>query len=464
MNGHNKIKTAILIIGDYAVLYGALLAALFLRYSQSEEPAPISQHYIPFAIIFALWLVVFGSFGLYDLAFMKNGRRFLLRLLQAMGVNFILAILFFYLLPFFEIEPRRNLFLITAAGTIFIFAWRFLFNLFVTRTGVSRVIFLGLNQEIIYLADFLAKNPQLGQRPVALVSIDGQNPSQLSLPALAEGHTIPHIPLSATLAETVKKYSADTIVITREIKENRTFVKMLFEIVPLGVSVVEFTGFHEMLTGKIPMSLIEELWFLENLVGSRRRMYEFFKRALDIALSVAIGAPALILFVPIAALIKLDSRGPVFFRQTRIGRDGRLFRLIKFRSMVENAEAIDGAKGGGSDARHTRVGAFLRKNYLDELPQIANILRGEMSFIGPRPERPEYVENLKKKIAFYEMRLLVQPGITGWAQIHMEDDASVEDAPEKMQYDLYYVKNRSFTLDLLIALKTAFTLLQRQGR
>jgi len=123
MNGHNKIKTAILIIGDYAVLYGALLAALFLRYSQSEEPAPISQHYIPFAIIFALWLVVFGSFGLYDLAFMKNGRRFLLRLLQAMGVNFILAILFFYLLPFFEIEPRRNLFLIRSFSAAPIKIW-----------------------------------------------------------------------------------------------------------------------------------------------------------------------------------------------------------------------------------------------------------------------------------------------------------------------------------------------------
>jgi len=464
MNGHNKIKTAILIIGDYAVLYGALLAALFLRYSQSSEPAPIPQHYIPFAVIFVFWLVTLGSFGLYDLAFMKNGRQFLLRLLRAMGANFVLAILFFYLLPFFEIEPRRNLFLITAAGTIFIFAWRFLFNLFVTRAGVSRVIFLGLNREIVSLAEFLEKNPQLGQKPAALVSIDGGNASPLPLPALSENRTIPRVALSNNLASIVKNYSADTIVITREIKENRTFVKMLFEVIPLGASVVEFTSFHEMLTGKIPMSLIEELWFLENLVGSRRRMYEFFKRMLDIALSIAIGAPALILLLPVAIAIKLDSKGPVLFRQKRVGRDGKSFRLIKFRSMVENAEAIDGAKGGGPDARHTRVGAFLRKNYLDELPQIINILRGEMSFIGPRPERPEYVENLKKKIAFYEMRLLVAPGITGWAQIHMENDASVEDAPEKMQYDLYYVKNRALTLDLLIALKTAFTLFQRRGR
>ncbi len=132
--------------------------------------------------------------------------------------------------------------------------------------------------------------------------------------------------------------------------------------------------------------------------------------------------------------------------------------------MVKNAEKMSGWKGEGPDPRHTRVGIFLRKSYLDELPQIMNILNGEMSFVGPRPERPHYVSELKEKIPFYEMRLLVSPGITGWAQINMEDDASVEDAPEKMQYDLYYIKNRSLILDLLVILKTAFTLLRRQGR
>ena len=134
--------------------------------------------------------------------------------------------------------------------------------------------------------------------------------------------------------------------------------------------------------------------------------------------------------------------------------------------MVKDADIIGGYKknGHGADPRITRIGAFLRKSYLDEIPQIINILRGEMSFVGPRPERPEYVEDLKQKIPFYEMRLLVPPGITGWAQVNMQDDASVEDAPEKMQYDLYYIKNRSFALDLLIALRTLFTIFQREGR
>ena len=132
--------------------------------------------------------------------------------------------------------------------------------------------------------------------------------------------------------------------------------------------------------------------------------------------------------------------------------------------MVQDAEQMSGLKGPGRDPRHTRVGVFLRASYLDELPQIINIIKGEMSFIGPRPERPEFVEKFKERVPFYEMRLLVPPGITGWAQINMKNDASVEDAPEKMQYDLYYIKNRSFTLDLLIILRTIFIILQRQGR
>jgi len=150
---------------------------------------------------------------------------------------------------------------------------------------------------------------------------------------------------------------------------------------------------------------------------------------------------------------------------TLVQYEGREFELIKFRSMVKDADQIGGFKKiEGKDPRYTPVGLFLRKSYVDELPQILNVLRGDMSFVGPRPERPEYVQDLKKNIPFYEMRLLVLPGITGWAQINMEDDASVEDAPKKMQYDLYYIKNQSFLLDINIILKTILTILSRSGR
>lgn len=455
-NKRGTIKTFFLLSGDVILLYTALLFSLFLRYPQEAEPGLAAQHLIPFTIIFLAWLIIFGAFGLYDLRFMKNGRRFLYRLLRAMATNTVLAILILYLIPVFEIEPRRNLFLIALVSTLFIFIWRYLFNLFIIRAPAAKIIFFGVSPDAVELADFLLKNPQLGFRPVAFISgDDGDNLNPLPLPYLAPRQD---------LRPVIQEFGADMIIIAKEIKENQTLVSALFQVIPLGVGVMELTNFYEMNTGKIPLSLIGEVWFLENLIGIKKNFYEFFRRALDIFIASLIILPSALLFPLIAAAIKLDSKGPIFFRQKRTGKGGKEFELIKYRSMIQNADSFSGFKGVSRDPRHTRIGSLLRKSYLDELPQIINILRGDMSFIGPRPERPEYVKKLKEKIPFYEMRLLAAPGITGWAQINMENDASVEDAPKKMQYDLYYVKNRAPLLDLLIVLKTIFTILRREGR
>jgi len=447
----------LLLSGDLLLLYMALGLTLLLRYwGNDPDWELIRQHPLPFTLTYLVWLLIFGAFGLYDLRFVKNSKRFLYRLLRAMGANTTIAILIFYLVPFFEIEPRRNLFLLVFLATVLIFLWRYFFNILNLKTAASRVLFFGINKDVRSLVDYLLKNPQLRQKPVAFMSSE-EYTSPRTLP-------LPHFTAQQHLAHLVRDFNIDTIAISREIKENKTLVSALFEVIPLGVAVIEFPAFFEMLTGKIPLLLIGEVWFLENLAGARKQFYEFFKRAIDLLLAVILGALGAMLFPFIALAIKLDSRGPLFFRQKRIGRHGKPFWLIKYRSMVKDAERMSGFKGNEKDPRHTHVGAFLRKSYLDELPQIINIIKGEMSFIGPRPERPEYVGELKQKIPFYEMRLLAPPGITGRAQINMENDASVEDAPEKMQYDLYYIKNRSIALDLLILLRTLFAVLQRQGR
>ncbi|MBI2056275.1 MAG: sugar transferase [Candidatus Sungbacteria bacterium] len=453
------IKLLILFCGDIALLYLSLLAGLFVRYYPESGWLLVDQHIIPFSIIFAVWIILFNAFGLYDLKFMKNEKMFLYRILRLMLANTILAIILFYFFPF-TIEPRRNLLIIAVLTTVLIALWRYLFNFFLLKTPASRILFFGLNTDMNELAEYILQNRQLGFKPIGFIaenaSIPILSPEFLSLPL----HTLAEKKLKAIVQET----HADSIIISREIKENKTLTKILFQVIPLGVGVVEFAKFHEMVTGKIPHSLIGEIWFLENLIGIKKGLYDSLKRTCDIVLSLVFLFPSFFLF-PLAALaIKCESRGPVFFRQKRVGKNGQEFWLVKFRSMVEDAEKMSGFKGGGRDPRHTRVGAFLRKSYLDELPQIFNIIRGEMSFVGPRPERPEYVAELKQKIPFYEMRLLVLPGITGWAQINMEDDASVEDAPEKMQYDLYYIKNRTFILDLLIIIRTIFAILGRQGR
>lgn len=449
-------KVLLVLMGDTALLYASLYLSLYVRYGL---PLPIvlwNKHVFSFSIIFALWMIMFGSFGFYDLKQLKNGKLFLYRLFQVMAINTSIAIVMFYIFPF-EIEPRRNLLIIAGIATFFIFLWRYLFNLLIIRTAPSRIIFLGYNSETLDLATFLMAHPQMGQRPVAIISAETES---LLLPEGLIHITLRH----ERMMGEIRRLRPDRIVITPEMKNNKSAVQVLLQLIPSGIAVVEFPAFHEALTGKIPLSLIEEVWFLENLIGVKKRSYEFFKRALDIAIVLILFFPVLLLLPYIALIIKIESPGPAFFRQKRVGRHGRIFSLLKFRSMVKHAELMSGYKSGGIDPRQTRIGMLLRKSYLDELPQIWNILKGDMSFVGPRPERPQYVATLKEKIPFYEMRLLVPPGITGWAQINMENDASVEDAPEKMQYDLYYIKNRAFLLDLLISMRTLSAIFRRQGR
>ncbi|MFY9462658.1 MAG: sugar transferase [Candidatus Sungiibacteriota bacterium] len=452
-------KIIALFLGDLTALFGALYTILLLRYAGRLYDKELSEHFIAFSIIFFLWIIFLGSFGFYELRFARNKRIFLYRLLQVMTANTILAIVIFYLFPFFTIEPRRNLFLIALLSTAFIFVWRSLFNLLIIRAASARVLFLGINTETIALADYLLSHPQLGQRPVGFVSAEG-TVAPASLPPL------PHLVLDpARFAHTVRDLKVEMVIVSPEMKGDRTVLKALFGIIPAGVATIDFAPFHEMLTGKIPLSLIGEAWFLENLIGIKKRSYEFAKRGIDILLAIILGAFGAITLPFVALAIVIESPGPVFFRQQRVGRNSKIITLLKYRSTHRTtAPATQTERTKEESGVYTRAGKILRASYIDEIPQIINILKGEMSFVGPRPERPEYVAELKEKVPFYEIRLLVPPGISGWAQINMQDDAAVEDAPEKMQYDLYYVKNRSFLLDLLIMLRTIFTLLRREGR
>lgn len=475
-------KVLLLLAGDTAALFGALYTMLLVRYQGRFFDKEISEHFIAFSVVFFTWIIMLSSFGFYELRFARNRRVFLYRLLQVMAANTVLAIVIFYLFPFFTIEPRRNLLFIAIAATVVIFLWRSLFNILVVRASATRVLFLGVNPETASLADFLLLHPQLGHRPVGfVVSLPelsgvermapvGQGPASAVPPntgTIGSGTAhLPHLALDPdSFNRTVRDLKAETIVVSPEMKGDRTVLKALFGAIPLGVAAIDFAQFHEMLTGKIPLSLIGEAWFLENLIGIKKRRYEFAKRGIDILLALVIGVAGAISFPFIASAIILESPGAVFFRQQRVGRNGRIFTLLKYRSSWRAAApATDAERTKAEAGVYTRVGKALRASYIDEIPQIINILKGEMSFVGPRPERPEYVAELKEKIPFYEMRLLVPPGISGWAQINMEDDAAAEDAPEKMQYDLYYVKNRSFMLDLLIMIRTLFTLLRRQGK
>lgn len=421
----------ILAFGDVVLLYSALWITLTLRYGSAEHGL-WELHLIPFSIVFGVLVLSFFIAGLYDVRVIAPERRHITLFFLTLLVGGGIAVLLFYLVPAWKITPRLNLFAHLTLASLFLFLWHWLVSWFLVRRAKINVLFLTKGREREELADILAHHPQLGYRVVST------------------------------------SQEADIVVASSDLYQNEAMQKELFLLVP-RVRFMSFSAFYERVTGKVPVSFISEIWFLENIAETEKEFFEIVKRIFDVALALCISIPGIVLFPLAALLIKSETKGPACIKQTRVGKNGRLFMIIKFRSMIASgphglAEENGAQWASSHDARVTRVGAFLRKTRLDELPQIWNILKGEMSFVGPRPERPEFVATLKKRIPFYEIRHMVRPGLSGWAQINFPYGASVQDALEKLRYDLYYLKHRSFLLDLTIALKTLKVLISRAGR
>ncbi|MBI2055398.1 MAG: sugar transferase [Candidatus Sungbacteria bacterium] len=469
------LRKTVLVLGDITVSVVALVIAPIIRHRGIPEPFIVELYVFAAPFLIFLWLSGFIIFGLYDLKLVKNEPTSFERLAKAQAFNFALTVALFYFIPELRLRLFLTLVIIFAVLTVFLSLWRALYNAVLARRFKERILFLGINSEVAEVTRFLAENPQLGFRPAVYLK-NGDDQSSENEFAFAGG---PILEFKNNLGTVISEYDIDRVVIAPEIKKNRALSRMLTDIIPLGTGITDLPRFYEGVKGKVPVSLISESWFVENLAGMKRPKYEMAKRFLDLTLAFIFGVAGLVLLPFIALVILLstpkdlfnhrekrarEGDGLIFFRQKRMGRNGQVFDFLKFRSQVLGAEKMGGAKDMSGDSRAYAAGSFLRKAYLDELPQLWNVIRGEMSFVGPRPERPEFVSQLEKQIPFYRMRELVLPGITGWAQISMADDASVEDAPEKMQYDLYYIKNRSIALDVAILLKTALKLLQRSGR
>jgi len=449
-----KLFSVILLIGDVILWYSALLITLGIRYQTLNIERFWQIHKMPFTIVFILWALLFYIVGLYDWRAYIFNRRTQEKLFQGVALAGAIALTLFYLVPAFGIAPKTNLLihLLISAGLLVL--WRRLMSNFISRASRIPTLFIGFSAETKELIELFTNNMHLGYE-ASIVMTENQPQSPLPITHFLIDHQLPKI---------VREHKIGLVVAGSNIKSNKDFVQMLYGIFPTGVGFVDMAGFYENIIGKIPLSLISEVWFLENIAGAQKRIFKFFKRSFDVISAIPLGLLTLSLSPFIALAIKLESSGPILFRQGRVGEQGKTFTLIKFRTMITDAERNGAQWATENDHRVTRIGKILRKTRLDELPQIWNILKGDMSFIGPRPERPEFIENLKKEIPFYDMRHLIQPGLSGWAQINFPYGSSVKDAMEKLQYDLYYIKNRSVILDLSIALKTLAVMFSQKGR
>ncbi|MDP3994168.1 MAG: sugar transferase [Candidatus Doudnabacteria bacterium] len=456
----NRFKKIMLVAGDILLLFSALWLTLLIRYWELPSRDNWLQNLSPFTVLFAVWLLVFYISGLYDIVTSRNDIGFYNRIIAVLLINYGLATAYFYLLTdkLFDIKPQTVFFVFIAVYTVLFSLWRYWYNGFVSRpTHLRKVLVLGINDEAKELINEINQKPQLGYRIAAIIH-DGYL-DQNDFPGIIIYNGF------GDLKKLLREHHIGTVVTALDPRSAPKFVEQLYESLSLRLEFRDLPAFYEKLTGKIPVTTIGHIWFLENLVESEKDVYEFFKRLFDILFASLALVASLPLFPLIVLLIKFNDGGGIFFKQLRTGHLSRRFVAIKFRSMIADAEK-DGKPqwATNNDPRVTKIGRMLRKMRLDEIPQFWNILRGEMTLVGPRPERPELVKDLLTIIPFYNERHLVKPGLTGWAQINFQYGASAKDAFKKLQYDLFYVKNRSFALDIGIILKTINIILSGKGQ
>lgn len=463
MKSLNIAKKIILLGGDVFVLYFSLYLTLLIRYWQIPDSTVWQGHIGPFSITFIFWIIIFYIGGLYDVHLAVNNAKFFKITIRSLVISGLLSLAFFYLTPQITIAPKRNLLIYIFIFAVLFYLWRRTYNsLLKSYLPKNSIAIIGLNNLARELISELKEKPHLGYSVAFIVNdysekTDNNNNEELKNKNF---YNIPVFKFTADLKKLISEKNVNTVVLVSG--QSSTLRASLFDCLPLKINYINLPNFYESITGKIPIESIDKMWFLENLSEGDKLWFDFSKRLYDIILAIIILLVTIIFWPIIALLIKLESKGSVLFKQTRAGANGKNFKILKFRTMTMDGNNF--APTEKNDARVTKFGAFMRKTRIDEIPQIINILKGDMSFVGPRPERPELIERLEKQIPFYHERMLVKPGVTGSDQISGEyHSPSYEDSLKKLQYDLFYIKNRSIYLDLSIILKTIATILSRKG-
>ena len=421
----SRRTTLALFLGDILFFVVALWLTLFIRYAELPSQAFFLQHLGPFAIIFAVWLTVFFVFDLYRRPTTLFRRQLPGVILRAQIVNTLIAVIFFYYLPVFGITPRTNLFIYLIVSFILIVIWRTLARRLDRRSRRINVVFLCQGAEVDELEEEFSHNSRYGVKIIA--------PDKLAEARTGDNNLL--------------------VVFNPYDRETKDDWAGLYRLIFAGVTFINIHNLYEEIFEKIPISILDEQWFLENISSRGTITYDLFKRVTDVLAGSVLGLVSLVFYPFIILAVWLSDGRPFFFTQERVGKRGRVFKIIKFRSM--RADQV------------TSVGRLLRVTRLDELPQLWNVVRGNLSLIGPRPERPDYAEIYRNEVPYYNIRHLIKPGLSGWAQLYHDNHPHFHVAQaattEKLSYDLYYVKHRGIILDVIIGLKTIRALLLRTG-
>jgi len=426
-------KAGLILFGDFIAFWVAFAVMLLIRFDNRGYAFALHLHFVPFVILYLTWVLIFYIFGLYDLLNVKPTIPYFKRWVIAILCSLSTGILLFYLVPIFGISPKMNLIIQVVLFGFFSFIFRrIIYNLF-SKFITEPAILVGNSEYLLELEKTISANPQIGLRIVA------------------------HLGSMEEL--TLEQENMKNVIIILD-KNTNTPDEQILDLYKKGVEVIDITQAYEKFLQKIPVGYASATWILNNIDKDENFAYKISRRLMDIVVSLAIlivASPFLLIAI-IARLIE-DGR-PIFYNQKRVGLNGKTFNLYKLRSMValspDGSAETSEAKWctGAGDNRITPVGQVIRRTHLDEVPQVINILKGDISLVGPRPERPEFVARLESTIPHYKLRHIIRPGFTGWAQIKYHYANTMDASKEKFEYDLYYIKNRNIFIDIGVIIRT----------
>ena len=436
-----------------------MTGAVYLRLGVEDAHYELvmRQGFLKAGLATVFCLAAFYFFDLYDFIVMHDRRELVLRLVQALGLAWIALAISFYIFPQVMLGRGISLIALPLALALMV-AWRVSIHWFLGHPDFGeRILIVGSGNLAVEVAREVLDRPDAGYRIVGFVGTDAD--------LLGKSLINPRvIGITSQLDDIVKREDIDRIVVAMGERRGQLPTDKLLQLSLRGiVNIEEGASFYERVTGRVSLNMIRPSWLIFSGRGRQARLAGITRSAVHRLVALMGGILSLPVALLTAVFIKLDSSGPVFYKQERVGKTGRPFMLMKFRSMRLDAEKEGPVWATEDDDRTTRVGQIIRKIRVDEIPQFWNILRGEMNFVGPRPERQHFVAQLAQEIPYYDQRHLIAPGLTGWAQIKYPYGASIEDARQKLQYDLFYIKNQSLILDGIIMFETIKIILFGRG-
>lgn len=422
----NTSRKATLVIGDsIGFILGFFIFAI-VTYGIKHLGETVQLHAFPFALLAIIWIIIFFIFNFYELRNSKPNMVFFRNFGIAAVIMLAVGFIYFYINPATRIAPKFNLITFEVISLVLILGFRRLFYLATMNSFHTRFAIVCAEEKFHALVSEITANPQLGFQNQGIF---------------------------ANLNDFMREKPAIDLLIIHKTSTHET--ELLEKILASHIEVIDLPEAYETILYKIPVDFIDNQWIVRSITKSTTALYRLVSRIISLLFACVVLIATFPITLLIMIAIKIEDGGPILYRNDRVGENGKVFFLYKFRSMILNAEKGKAEWATVGDSRVTKVGKITRKLHIDEIPQMINILKGDINLVGPRPERPEFVKKLEAEIPYYFMRHTITPGFTGWAQIKFRYARTVMDSREKFEYDLYYLKNRNIFLDLGIIVKTA---------